>query len=81
VIYVDDGIFSHNIVLPLFDNMYQGIDPLVICRVIEDLLMKYFRMVAVGRPPYIRTTPIAYPLASISMSKGFLNFGSTCTSA
>jgi hypothetical protein len=49
VICVDDGLVSHQIVLPLFDNLYQGIELFVIGRVVEDHPMKYFRMIA-GRP-------------------------------
>jgi hypothetical protein len=36
VIYVDDGLLSHQIVLPLFDSLYQGIELLVVGRVVED---------------------------------------------
>jgi hypothetical protein len=46
MICVDDGLLSHQIMLPLFDNFYQGIELLVIDRVVEDFPMKYFRMIA-----------------------------------
>jgi hypothetical protein len=45
VICVDDGLLAHQIVLPLFDILYQGIQLLVIIRLFEDFPMKYFRMI------------------------------------
>jgi hypothetical protein len=45
VIYVNDGLLSHQIVLPLFDSLYQGIELLIVGRVVEHCPMKYFRMI------------------------------------
>jgi hypothetical protein len=45
VICVDDGLLAHQIVIPHFDGLYQGIEILVISRVVEDFPMKYFRMI------------------------------------
>jgi hypothetical protein len=44
VIGVDDGLLSHQIVLQMFYILYQGIEILVIGRVVEDHPMKYFKM-------------------------------------
>jgi hypothetical protein len=46
VIFVDDVIISHQIVLPIFNILYQGIYILVIGRVLEDHPMKYFTLIA-----------------------------------
>jgi hypothetical protein len=34
VIYVDDGLLSHEIVLPLFENFYYGIELLFVGKVL-----------------------------------------------
>jgi hypothetical protein len=45
VIYVDDGLLSHQIVLPIFDSLYQAIEILFVGRLVEDRPMKYFTTV------------------------------------
>jgi hypothetical protein len=46
VICVDDGLLSHQIMLPCFDSLYQGIELLVVGRLIEDHTIKFFIMIA-----------------------------------
>jgi hypothetical protein len=65
---VDYYLLSHQIVFPLLHNLHQGIELLVIGRVVKNFPMKYFRMVAYSLPPYIKTTPITYPLTLMMLS-------------
>lgn len=46
VIYVDYCLLSHQIMLPLIHNLHQGIDLLLIGRVVNKYPIKYFKMVA-----------------------------------
>jgi hypothetical protein len=64
--------------IPLFDSLYQCIEILVVGRVVEDRPMKYFRMIAnMSSSLCINIVSMAYPLSSVSTSKGFDKFGST----
>jgi hypothetical protein len=56
VIYADDGLLSHQTMFPLFDNLYQGIELLVVDRVVENCPMKYFRMIVMQEHHSYSTT-------------------------
>jgi hypothetical protein len=56
VICVDDGLLSHQTMFPLFDNLYQGIEILVVDRVVESCPMKYFRMIVMQEHHSYSTT-------------------------
>jgi hypothetical protein len=45
VIYVDDGIISHQIVLPLLEIFNHGIEFFSIGRVVENFPIKYFILI------------------------------------
>jgi hypothetical protein len=42
---MDDGLLSHQIVFPLFDSLYQGIEIFFVGRVVEYHPMEYFKMI------------------------------------
>jgi hypothetical protein len=70
---VDDGLLAHQILLPLLENLNQGIEFLVIGRVVENFPMKYFRMIAY-KPSSLHQNYSHIPLASVSTSKGLHKF-------
>jgi hypothetical protein len=69
---VDNGFLSHQIVIPLLNNLNQYEKFLIVRRVVQD---SNFIMISIDLTSYIKNTPIDYPLASISTLKYFYKLG------
>ena len=66
--------------LPFLYTLYQHIQFLIICWIVNHNMCESLRMITYGLPRCIKTSPMAYPLASVWISNGYCKYGSAKTS-